>query len=359
MATIEKRRTKNGSIHYRALVRLKGYPQQSGTFERKTDAKKWVQNTESAIRDGRYFKTSESKKHTLDEMIERYIENVLPLKPKSQKKQTQQLLWWKEQIGDYTIADVTPALISECRDRLLKPDSKSGKAKGPATVVRYMAALSHAFTIAMREWGWVEDSPMRKVERPKEPKGRVRFLSDEERGRLLNECRLSKNPFLYTIVVLALSTGARKSELLNATWKNIDLKKGVLLLLDTKNDETRNLHLTGHALELLKAQQKVRRIDTDYLFPSKNLKKPIDIRDAWERAIAKSKLQDFHFHDLRHSAASYLAMNGATPNELAEVLGHKTLEMVKRYAHLSEQHTATVVSSMNEKIFKGIADGLA
>ena len=88
-----------------------------------------------------------------------------------------------------------------------------------------------------------------------------------------------------------------------------------------------------------------------YLFPGKFPKKPIDIRSAWEMAVKRSEILDLRFHDLRHSCASYLAMNGASLAEIAEVLGHKTLAMVKRYAHLSENHTAKVVSSMNEKIF--------
>ena len=77
----------------------------------------------------------------------------------------------------------------------------------------------------------------------------------------------------------------------------------------------------------------------------------MDLRNPWEKALKKAEITDFRFHDLRHSAASYLAMNGATPGEIAAVLGHKTLQMVKRYAHLSEAHTASVVASMNARIF--------
>jgi integrase len=88
------------------------------------------------------------------------------------------------------------------------------------------------------------------------------------------------------------------------------------------------------------------------VFPSpREPNRPWESRAAWLTAIEKAKLEDFRFHDLRHSAASYLAMNGASLNEIAEVLGHKTLAMVKRYAHLSEVHTAGVVESMNKKIF--------
>ncbi len=83
MASIEERRNSEGKVTYRAKIRIKGSPTETATFIRKTDAKKWVQQIEAAIREGRHFKTSESKRRTFGEMIDRYINNVLPLKPKS------------------------------------------------------------------------------------------------------------------------------------------------------------------------------------------------------------------------------------------------------------------------------------
>ncbi len=99
MASIEKRTTQDGATSYRVKIRLKGYPIQTATFERLTDAKKWSQNTESAIREGRHFKTAEAKKHTFAEMVDRYVKDVLPTKPKQAVKQEQQLGWWKEKVG--------------------------------------------------------------------------------------------------------------------------------------------------------------------------------------------------------------------------------------------------------------------
>ena len=97
----------------------------------------------------------------------------------------------------------------------------------------------------------------------------------------------------------------------------------------------------------------MRRIDTRLLFPDKSGKNPIQLRTPWRKALKEAEIENFKFHDLRHSAASYLAMSGPSLAEIAEVLGHKTLQMVKRYSHLSEQHTANVVSRMNERIFGG------
>ena len=358
MANIEKRVSNDGKTSYRVKIRLKGYPSQSATFERLTDAKKWTQQTESAIREGRHFKTSEAKRHTLTELIDRYIKTVLPTKPKAIKKQTALLQRWKAEIGGHALADVTPSLIAECRDKLAGEITLRGKLRSPATVNRYMAALSIALTTAVKEWGWLDDTPMRKVTKGKESRGRVRFLSDDERTHLLRACKESSSLYLYSIVVLALSTGMRQGEIMGLTWDVVDLNQGRAILHETKNGERRAVAITGHALELLKELSKVRRIDSNLLFPSKENapqkpQKSMDLRTPWETAVKKAKLQDFKFHDLRHSAASYLAMNGASLAEIAEVLGHKTLQMVKRYAHLSEGHTARVVASMNDKIFGG------
>lgn len=369
MASIEKRTGLDGSNSYRVKVRLKGYPTQTATFERRTDANKWIQQTEAAIREGRHFKTTEAKRHTLAELIDRYAKEIMPHKPKEAPYRLPQLAWWKGQLGSHTLADVSPALISECKERIasgmladsgmfviVNGERKPVERRANATVLRYLSALSHVFTIAVKEWGWMDDTPMRKVTKPTLPRGRVRFLSDEERICLLKTCKGSSNPYLYTVVVLALSTGMRQGEIMGLTWDVVDLSRGRAILHETKNGERRAVAITGHALELLKEMSKVRRIGCKLIFPAKEIapqkpQKPMDLRTPWETVVKKAELSDFKFHDLRHSAASYLAMNGASLAEIAEVLGHKTLQMVKRYAHLSEGHTARVVESMNQKIF--------
>lgn len=351
MASIEERLQNDGSKNYRVKVRLRGYPTQSATFDRLTDAKKWAQSTESSIREGRHFKTIEAKRHTLAELIDRYLKDVLSKRPKTKRDQERHFIWWKNTIGPYLLSDVTPALLVEQRDKLLNGDTHLKTQRSSATVNRYLAALSRAFTIAVKEWGWVEDNPFRKISKFKESAGIVRYLSDEERLRLLEACQKSKQPFLYLIVVLALSTGARKNEILQLTWSQIDLNRRVITLHETKNGEVRTLPLSNHMHQLMTEHAKLRHLHCEWVFPSSDLKSSVDIRATWDQALKEAKIDNFRFHDLRHSAASYLAMNGATLAEIAEVLGHKTLAMVKRYAHLSEAHTAKIVGKMNERIF--------
>jgi len=351
MANIESRRTLDGSVSYRAKVRLSGHPPASATFNRLTDAKRWVQDTESAIRAGRYFTVAEAKRHTVGDLVDRYIAEVLPHKPKNASNTKQQLLWWKSKLGSSTLANAGAPTIVRCRNELLAMKTRRGTVMSPSTVVRYMAALSHAFTVAVKDWGWIDDSPMRKVTKPRQARGRERFLSDDERQRLLAVCKTSSSQFLYAVVIVAISTGMRSGEIMTLRWSQIDLARGQILLNDTKNGTSRAVPLAGHALALMQEIAKVRRLDTTLVFFGRDPKKPVGLKKPWTTAVNKAELADFRFHDLRHSAASYLAMNGASTIEIAAVLGHKTLQMVKRYSHLANSHTALVVASMNDKIF--------
>lgn len=355
MANIQKRDTAKGT-KFQVLIRLKGYPPQSATFERLTDARKWAATTEAAIREGRYFKVPESKRRTLGEAIDRYVRDVLPRKKQSsQYSQGIQLDWWKERMGGKTLADITPAVIVEARDELLKGETYRHTPRSASTVIRYMAVLSHLFTVCVREWEWLDDSPMRRVSKPKEARGRTRFLSQEERTRLLDACRESRNEALYPYVVLLLSTGMRKMEALSLRWGDVDLNRQIVVILESKNDQPRVVPLTGHALELLRERSRFRRVDTDLVFPAPyrhgKAAKPVDLQSAWDWAVNRAKLTDFRLHDCRHSAASYLLESGATLGQLAEILGHKTLQMVKRYSHLSQSCATELVSKMNAAIF--------
>jgi integrase len=344
MANIEKRVSQAGIISYRVLIRLKGYPAQSATFRRITDAKRWELQTEAAIKEGRYFQVTEAKKHTFNELVSRYCAEILPsYNLKEQQNRSHKLAWWAHVMGDCLLADITPALLTEHKAKL---------SQSPATVDKYLKNLSHAFSVAVNDWAWLDNNPVKKVKNPKLPRGRVRFLDDNERAKLLTACQESANAWLYPCIVLALSTGMRQGELMGLKWPDVNLKDGYLILHHTKNNERRRIPLAGLGLELLAEHAKVRRLDTPLLFPGTIHKnKPIDLRTPFEKALKTAGINDFRFHDLRHCTASYLAMNGASLGEIAEILGHKTLSMVQRYAHLSDSHVSNVVGSMNKKIF--------
>jgi integrase len=211
--------------------------------------------------------------------------------------------------------------------------------------------LSHVFSVAVNEWGWLESNPVRKVVKPKEPRGRIRFLSQEELDRLLTACKGSDNKYLYPIVVIALSAGPRRGNIEKLKWRDVDLIRGLLFLEDTKNDEPQSIPLVGKAKDLLAELYDKRDPEIALVFPwIGDPTRPVPIEKAWQKVMAEAKIDDFRFHDLRHTAASYLAMSGASLLEIAHILGHKSLEMVKRYAHLTDNHTSAIVAKMNEKL---------
>ncbi len=348
MATIRERLDSEGKKTYHVQVRLKGTPPETMTFDKLTAARKWAQSTEAAIREGRHQPRSEARRHTLGEAVDRYARDVLPQKqPNTVVSQAAQLEWWKKRLGTLPLSDVTPSVIVQARDDLAASTNRQKKKMSPSTVTRYLAVLSHLFSVAVKEWQWIETNPCRRVTKMKEPRGRIRCLSDAERGKLLAACRESSHPDLYVIVLLALGTGGRKGEIVGLRWPDVDLDGGAVTFTDTKNGDVRSVPITGEALEMLRERSRIHRLDTDRVFPDP------DFRTAWDKAIEAAKIKDFHFHDLRHTAASYLAMSGAMAPEIAAVLGHRTLAMVKRYSHIGKQHTAGVLTRMHEKFLNG------
>jgi integrase len=215
--------------------------------------------------------------------------------------------------------------------------------------------LSAMFSYCISVWEWTRDNPVKRVKKPKVSNERVRFLDDDERQRFLTVCQASNNKQLYPCVILAMSTGMRQAELMNLTWKDVNLKAGFLILNETKNGEKRRVPLSGLGLDLLRSHAKVRRLDTLLLFPSPKIpQQPIELRRPFKKACERAEITNFHWHDLRHCCASYLLMNGASLPEIAKILGHKTLAMVMRYSHMSDDHTRNVVASMNAKIFGSV-----
>ena len=363
MATIEKRTDRDGKTSYRAKVRLKGYPMQSATFGRLTDARRWVQSTEAAIREGRHFKTSEAKKHTLADALDRYERDILPVKFKTKEQLNRKpvLKWWRDEVGHVVLADLNAALFADCRDRLVKTPSKKGGFLKSDTIKKRFDVIKNVLKAAVNEWMWLEKNPLDdgKVEMPELPRGRVRYLLDDERERLLTACKESSNEWLYAVVVIALCTGMRRSEIMNLYWrmpKNppkemawgvVNLVERNITLHQTKNDDMRRLPLVGPAYELLKEHRKIRRLGTDLVFPSeKNPIKPIDLTRPFENARDAAGLDNFRFHDLRHTTASYLAMGGAQLPEIAAITGHRDLKSLQRYIHLSQSHVDGILGDM-------------
>jgi integrase len=351
MANIQKRVGKTGKTSYRVQVRLKGRGTRTKTFSRLTDARTWAREVEADLGRGKHVPTTQQQRKTFDDLADKYLKEVLPRKVrgKDQRHFTQRLNWWRDQLGARYLSDIGPAEIAACRDQLEQTTNRYGKPLSGATVNRYLAALGATYRHAVTELHWLDASPVSNVARRAESKGRTRFLSDDERKRLLAACKDSPHPALYSATLLAVTTGMRKSEILGLTWPQLDLKRRLARLTDTKNSDARTVPLPQVAVDRLEAIGKVRRLDDDRVFPE-----TAGFDHAWKKVVASAQLTDFRFHDCRHTAASYLAMHGASLHELSQILGHRTLAMVQRYAHLTEQHQQAVVDRMADKVFSDV-----
>ena len=200
----------------------------------------------------------------------------------------------------------------------------------------------------MKDWNLVDRNPVFSISKSKESRGRTRFLSDEERTALLDTCADADWKPLRALVLLALATGARRGELVGLKWTDVDLKVGRATVHETKNGDPRVLPLVGKALEALRELKLQNSAASEFIFAHPNgLPEAFYGFDShWYDALQAAKLTDFKFHDLRHSCASYLAAQGASLLKIADVLGHRTMQMVKRYSHLASGRKTSVVEKM-------------
>ncbi|MCC8619250.1 tyrosine-type recombinase/integrase [Xanthomonas vesicatoria] len=342
MATFEKRIGTGGKVTWRVRVRRQSGPWLTKSFDRKADAQEWARGIEHKLDVGDFVPSTEARKRTVGDAIARYLEVTLPAKrQKDAAKQVQMLGWWKAEIGDVPLVALTPSKVAAIRDQLAAGKVRGDKLRSGSTINRRLASLSAVLSVTVKEYGWLTKNPVPNVTRMQESKGRERFLSDGERTALLSACASSGCEPLAPLVRLALATGARRGELLNLQWEHVDLDRRVVRFIDTKNGENRTVPLATGVVQMLTSMRK----PTGAVFPITGpaLDKP------WRAACNSAGLADFRFHDLRHSAASYLAMSGASLMDIAAILGHKTLAMVKRYSHLSEQHTKSAIDRMAEK----------
>jgi integrase len=267
---------------------------------------------------------------------------------------------WSRLLGDKPFAAITPddvdsalgILGSETARVFAGKDAdgnkvyrKKGKGqRSGATLNRFLVALGALYTWARRNRlvprGF--ESPTRHVEKFPESRGRVRYLSDDERTRLLTACRASPWPRLYLLALMAMTTGARRGELLALRWKDVDLERaeariGEDAATSTKNGDARCLILLPQVLaEMERFAPKDAATSEALVFRSRlRPSQPYATEQAWRDAVDEAGIENFRFHDLRHTAASYMAQSGASLLEIADTLGHRQLRMVQRYAHLN------------------------
>ena len=317
MATFTNRHGK-----WQARVQRKGQQPVSKSFQSKQDAEKWARQLESEIDKGSYTNLVLAERTTFGEVIERYIKEVI-IKCRGQLEHTYRLkALARHPIALLRMTALTPIKVAEYRDERLK-------ILAPASVIHELAYFSAIINHARREWGISIINPIPLVKKPPATQGRNRILSEDELSRLyaaLTPRVKNANHWMLPLVKFALETAMRRGEILGLRWDYVDLQKRIAFIPLTKNGESRTVPLSSGAIELLRALP----IDLKgRVFPLTGRQ----VSAAMERARIKAKLDDWHFHDLRHMAITRLAEKLPNLIELSAVSGHKSLEMLKRYYH--------------------------
>jgi integrase len=276
------------------------------------------------IVEGRYFDRLEEHERTFGELMDRYEKEHI-VKRASHRSFGGYVKRLRTFFGNRTLADITPRLIVEYKNYRLA----AGKA--PATVNRELSAIRKAFNLAVREWEWCRSNPVCRVSMERENNKRDRWLSDEEERCLLMACA----PWLRDLVLFALCTGMRMGEILALTWRGVDFQRRTVTVFRSKNGERRTIPLNQTVLTVLREKAKVRAIQTDLVFCSKTLT-PLEnghLRRSFRLALKKARIEDFHFHDLRHTFATRLVQAGVDLYKVQRLLGHKSPIMTQRYAY--------------------------
>lgn len=347
MATIRKIERQSGSV-YKAIIKQRGVAVKSKTFARKADAVAWAKRIE-ADQDLMEAYGSRGARTQFSDLVNEY---ALQWRGKC-PRQIPRAEYWSQCFGHYKIVDINADMIRQAlkafeSSQCVRGDGKGktkplAKTRSPATVNRLRSVLSAVFKYAIGE-GIVTQNPVCKVPPRKVSNQRTRYLKDFERERLLKACEASEWPHLRLLVLMAMTSGMRKSELMNLRWSNMDFDRNLAFLGDTKNGEARNCPIPDFVMQQLRP---LRQVGNGLLFPSTtDPDKPFEFKKHWLQAMADAGIEQFVWHDLRHTAASLLAMGGASLYEVGQVLGHKCAQTTLRYSHLSTDHKSNLVNKV-------------
>jgi len=313
------------------------------SFRKKKDAVAELGKRISLIAEKSYLDIKKDYKTTFGELLAKYEENFKH-QASFEKYKKFCIENFKAHFGEDTLlSNIKYINLETYRNQLRQGLTRNGTLRADATVNRAMACLRHIFTKAV-EWDMIERNLFEKGKSLllKENNRRIRYLAEEEIERLLKECRPKKH--LYRIVVCALNTGMRRGEILSLKWSQI--RNGFIYLEKTKTKERREIPINDTLAQIFKEIRREQGLTSEYVFTY--AKRSISKVDrSFRGALRRAGIEDFKFHDLRHTFASHVLMRGGTLKDVQELLGHKTMTMTLRYAHLSQEHKKKAVNLLN------------
>lgn len=219
-------------------------------------------------------------------------------------------------------------------------ESRTGEVAA-GTIIKEANTLKHLFSLACEDWELIPANPAKRIKLPEAPEGRTRHLQPQELQKLLLACPV----WLRPIAALAVSTGMRRGEFMRIRWKDVDIKNGRILLSVTKNGKPRFAYLNQLSHLVIAYLEPEKHKPSEKLFPEWT---PAQVTVAFIRACEKARIEDFSIHDLRHTYASQLRMNGADLHTVGQLLGHKDLRMTARYAHLHAEFLGAAAGKLDE-----------
>jgi integrase len=230
------------------------------------------------------------------------------------------------------------------KDRRQSTTVREGE-RSPSTVNKELQCLSKIFNMAI-DSNYAESNPCRKVKKLRGEGQRNRYLLPDEETRLM-AALTEHRAYLRPIIALALNTGMRRGELLGLKWSCVDFQRDVIYVMRTKTDKRRSVPINAKVKEELAALRSSAP-DSEYVFTNPRTgARLIEIKRSFVTACRDAGIEDFHFHDCRHTAATRMADGGVDAFTIAEILGHATLHMTKRYTHALDQNKRRAVESLN------------
>lgn len=347
MATIQKLVSKTtGAVSFVAQVRIKPFKPCQKTFKVVTNTKaalkaatQWGKDEEKRLRTeyekGQNAVSADISRLTVGKLINTYLEDPEVTSLKTFKDVDRLLSWWLKQHVSTRILDFNVLVIRAARDKLT--DEKDT----PATANRYISAMRACWNWGLNTGFIPQDRAWPRKLMLTEPPGRTRFLSDEEIAAVL--AAAVPGSVMHCAILLSLATGMRQGELLRLIWKDIDLDGGKVTLLKTKNKQPRTVHVPATAVAALRALKKSRVVSTTHVFllESGRPLKQRTLDKRWHKILTAAGIEDFRWHDERHTCASLLARKGASLLEIGSVLGHKSQAATYRYSHLVQGKPVT------------------
>ena len=216
-----------------------------------------------------------------------------------------------------------------------------------SSINRYLEIFSKMFSLAVDN-GELPENPIKKVKKLREDNHRIRYLTKDEENRLFKSIEVNA-PYLKPIVIVALQTGMRKSEIFNMQWENIDINNRIIYILEAKTEDSREIPISDVLYDLLLSLPR----KSPYVFINPKTKTPyIDIKKSWYKVLNNAQIKNFCFHDLRHTFATRMVMADVDFLTLMEILGHKNIKTTMRYAHVvagKKMEAIKKLSAFNQK----------